>query len=114
MAGKGGKNPRSGRPRRVDEEFARKVCIKAIIEKYTSLEKGIEAILDSKDEKLKVFVWSHALGIPATESKLKVSNPDGSKIENPLITDGVITVNVVRTVHNKDIKADGSINNDSL
>ena len=114
MAGRGGKISGQGRKRRVDEEFARKICIKGIEAKYGTLEAGVSAIMDGKDEKLKLFVWSHAIGIPATESKVKVSNPDGSQLENPLLTNGVITVNVVRTIHNKDVKVGDTANDNSL
>src|SRR6185503_9752351 len=96
MAGKGGAMPGAGRKKKVDEEKAQRMCAQAVINVYGSIEGGIETLLKGSDEKLKLFVWQHILGNPETKSKVKVSDPNG----NPLPT--AITVEVVRTIHNKD------------
>jgi len=104
----GGVRPGSGRKKRVDEEWSRMICIKAVTAKYGSVEAGIEAILEGEEEKLKAIIWHHILGVPETKAKVKLSDSDGNKLENGIINDkGVIVVEVVRTVHNKDVKKDG-------
>jgi hypothetical protein len=112
MKGKrGGAQPGAGRPKRVDEEFARKTCIAGIVAKYGSIEKGIEDILSGRDERLKLFIWQHVLGIPEATTKVKLSDNKGGKLPSNPLNGGVITVEVVRTVHNKDIPADGGTEN---
>lgn len=103
---------KGGRPRKVDEQWARRVCMDAIIKKYGSIEAGIEVILSGKEERLKTFIWTHVLGTPPTEQKIKLSNSKGGDLE-PGALGGVLKVEVVRTIHNKDVPVDGNKNDDS-
>jgi hypothetical protein len=99
----GGAQPGAGRKKRVDEEWSRKMCIAGLIKKYGSIEEGIETVLSEfGDSKVKLLIWQHVLGVPETISKVKLSDSKGNKLEGGL-TPGIITVNVVRTVHNKDV-----------
>src|SRR3990172_119497 len=105
---RGGPQPGAGRKKRVDEEWSRKMCMEGVVKLYGSIEAGIEAILKSiGDDKVKILIWQHILGVPETVVKQKHSDHKGNKLENGLGV-GVITVNVVRTIHNKDVPVDNS------
>jgi len=107
---------KGGRPRRVDEEWARKVCIDAVVKKYGTLEEGIAAILEGKEERLKLLVWTHILGQPETQQKVKLSDHKGGELKDGILGAKTVVIEVVRTVHNENVKEDGSIsdeNNDS-
>lgn len=105
----GGARPGAGRKKRVDEEWARKVCIEAVIAKYETLEKGIEAILASSDERLKLLVWTHILGQPEQAQKVKLSNSKGGELKEGVLNAKTLVVEVVRTVHNNSVQPDGTI-----
>lgn len=109
---RGGAQPGAGRKRKVDEDWARKVCMDAIILKYGSIEEGIQIILAGKEERLKLFIWTHVLGNTETSSKVKLSDHKGNKLDNPL-GGGKLIIEVVRTVHNKDTQDDGSTPNEN-
>jgi hypothetical protein len=104
----GGKRPGSGRKKRVDEEWSRKICIKSVEKLYGSVEAGIEHVLNGKDEKIKLFIWQHIMGVPETITKVKHSDNQGNKLEGGIINEkGIVTIEVVRTVHNKDVIVGG-------
>lgn len=60
----GGARPGAGRKSVRDEELAKRLCLAAIEAKYGSIEKGLIALLESKDPALKKFVFEHAIGKP--------------------------------------------------
>lgn len=112
MGTNGGKRPGAGRKRKVDEEWARNICIDAVINKFGSVEEGIAIILAGKEERLKLFVWTHILGNVETTSKVKLAGHKGEKLDNPM-GGGKLIIEVVRTVHNKDTQDDGSTPNEN-
>lgn len=110
---RGGAQPGAGRKKKVDEEFARKIVMKAIIKKWGSLEAGVEAVMAGNDEKIKLFMWQHAFGVPEVKQKVKLSDSEGDKLQPGVIDGNILRVEVVRTVHNKDVQVNGSDNNSS-
>lgn len=108
---RGGAQPGAGRKKRVDEEWARKTCIAAIEKLYGSVEEGIEHVLSSNDDKIKLFIWEHVLGIPETKTKVKLSDNKGGKLDSGLLGTKLV-VEVVRTIHNKDVDVNADKNND--
>jgi hypothetical protein len=76
MAGTGGARPGAGRKPKHEEDRARRLCCSAIIEKYGSLEKGLQALLKSNDTTLIKFVWEHAIGKPT--DKIDLGNTGGN------------------------------------
>lgn len=70
MAGTGGSRPGAGRKPKHEEDRARRLCCTAIIDKYGSLEKGLTALLESKDNALIKFVFEHAIGKPTDKIDL--------------------------------------------
>lgn len=67
---KGGKREGAGRKPMVAEERTKEICRAAIQGKFGSLEKGIEMLLNSKSDRLKLFVFEHALGKPVEKVDL--------------------------------------------
>lgn len=105
----GGRRPGAGRKTKVEEGWARKVCINAIINKFGSIEAGVEAILNgpaSFDERLRLFIWQHVLGVPETVQKVKLSDSKGDQLKDGILGGGKIIVEVVRTEHNKSVSVD--------
>lgn len=62
--GRGGVRAGAGRKPIHDEISARELCKSAIVTKFGSLEKGLQALLDSKEPQLQKFVFEHAVGKP--------------------------------------------------
>lgn len=61
---KGGKRIGAGRKPKVEEDKVRNLAIKAIVSKYGSEEKGLNALLESGEPSLIKFVYEHAYGKP--------------------------------------------------
>ena len=110
---RGGAQPGAGRKRKVDEEWARKVCIDAVVKKYGSLEEGIQQVLSGQDEKIKLLVWTHILGQPEQAQKVKLSNSKGGELKDGVLNAKSIVVEVVRTVHNNTVNPDGTVSNEN-
>lgn len=66
----GGARQGAGRKPIAVEEHTRELCRAAIQGKYGSLEKGLQALLDSKKESLIKFVFEHGLGKPTEKVDL--------------------------------------------
>lgn len=87
----GGARPNSGRKTAAEEFDTSNICRAAIEAKYTSLEKGCQALLDSREPVLMRWVFEHALGKPVdkveldgkTDNKLEVTVRYAKKGDNP-------------------------------
>lgn len=66
----GGARKGAGRKSLAAEERTKELCRAAIQGKFGSLEKGIEMLLNSKSDRLKLFVFEHALGKPVDKVDL--------------------------------------------
>lgn len=108
--GKAGKST-SGRKNRSQEDLSRRVCQRAIIKKYGSMEEGAMDILnqpyDKGTERLKLFIFNHAFGNVPQTTIAKITTPDGEtkEIEQVLVS-------VVRTSHNQGITQQDIENNE--
>lgn len=60
----GGSRSGSGRKPKAEEERIQSLAIKALVNKYGSEEKAMEALLESKEPSLLKFVYEHAFGKP--------------------------------------------------
>lgn len=72
---KGGKREGAGRKPVHDEMMAREICQTAIINKYGSLQDGIEFLLDSNEPTLLKFAFEHAIGKPREKMDLNADLP---------------------------------------
>ena len=64
MGKNGGARPGAGRKPKHDEVKAKELAIKAIENKFGSLEKGLEYLIESQEPSLQKFVFEHAIGKP--------------------------------------------------
>lgn len=58
----GGERKGAGRKSKQAEERTKELCRAVIQEKYGSLQEGLKMLLDSKSDRLKLFVYEHAYG----------------------------------------------------
>jgi hypothetical protein len=61
-----------GRASKVDEEKTTKLALKALKDKFGTLDMAFAALLESGKEKLILFVYEHALGKPKEKKETKV------------------------------------------
>lgn len=94
---KGGARPGAGRPPKADEERVRTMAVGAIEKLYGSVEKGMQALLETKEPGLMKFVFEHAVGKPREKidhdfpgggPTVVLQMPEGVKLEFPSDTDG--------------------------
>jgi hypothetical protein len=64
MAGKGGSRVGAGRKPIHSEVYAKDLATKAIVNKFGTLEAGLEFLIDSGEPNLLKFVFEHAIGKP--------------------------------------------------
>lgn len=60
----GGARVGAGRKARAQEERIQSLAVKALVNKYGSEEKAMEALLETKEPSLLKFVYEHAFGKP--------------------------------------------------
>lgn len=64
MAGKGGQRAGAGRKPIHSEVYAKDLATTAIVNKFGSLEAGLEFLIETKEPNLLKFVFEHAIGKP--------------------------------------------------
>lgn len=82
--GRGGIRPGQGRKAASDEIMAKELSQKAIINKFGTLEAGMEFLLTTGEPSLVKFVYEHCFGKPKekqdvamTFPEMKINWPDG-------------------------------------
>jgi len=70
---KGGQREGAGRKSIATEERTKEICKAVIAGKFGSLEKGIEMLLNSKSDRLQLFVYEHALGKPTEKHEIEAN-----------------------------------------
>lgn len=78
---RGGPQPGSGRPRKVDEEKITTYATKAIEKRFGSLEAGFEWLLGSGEPSLIKFAFEHAAGKPRDKVGVTVDMAKGQKFK---------------------------------
>lgn len=58
----GGERKGAGRKPKEAEERTKELCRAVITEKYGSLQEGLKMLLESKSDRLRLFVYEHAYG----------------------------------------------------
>lgn len=66
----GGARKGAGRKSVIEENQTKELCRAAIQEKYGSLENGFKSLLESKSDRLKLFVFEHGVGKPTEKVDL--------------------------------------------
>lgn len=84
---KGGKRPNSGRKSIAEELGTRDLARKAIIEKWGSLEAGLQALLDMEEQALTKFVFEHAIGKPQDHVDLTSNGNTVGQAQEVIIKD---------------------------